>query len=107
MPQPVGDIGLSINNVALPVPAALVIGLIAPKGADYLSLMQVKASWPGLSTEQMAQMLTQTAQSFTLGCPDPRSQTPRGITAKLTRCEARAVPASGLYALEIIMEEIA
>ena len=106
MPQPLGDTMLSINNAALPSAGSLVISLLAPKGAETLSLMQVRALWPGLGTAQVQQILTDTAQSFTLGCLDPRTGTIRGITAKLTKCEARAVPASGLYALDLLMEEI-
>ena len=96
---------LSINNKALPAPGELEIGLIAAPEAPYLSLIRLRAAWPGLSLSGMKDVLKDTAQSFTLACPDPRIGAERGFTAKLTSCEAKAI-GGGMYRLETVMEEI-
>lgn len=98
---------LSINNTVLISPISLVISLTAPKGADYLSLLQVKAGWLGLSMAQVEQILMNTRQSFTLGCLDPRTGAMAGFTVKLSKCEVKAAQGSGQYGLDILMEEIA
>ena len=98
---------LSINNTALTSPISLAISLTAPKGADYLSLLQVRAGWQGLSSGQVEQLLMNTRQSFTLGCLDPRTGAMAGFTVKLSKCEVKAAPGSSLYSLDILMEEIA
>ena len=96
---------LSINNKALPTPGELEIGLIAVPDAPYLSLIRLRAAWPGLSLSGMKEVLKDTAQSFTLACPDPRAGAERGFTAKLTACEAKAM-GGGMYRLEAGMEEV-
>ena len=53
----------------------------------------------------MKDVLKDTAQSFTLACPDPRTGIERGFTAKLTACEAKAM-GGGMYRLETEMEEV-
>ena len=53
----------------------------------------------------MKDVLKDTAQSFTLACPDPRTGAERGFTAKLTVCEAKAM-GGGMYRLEAGMEEV-
>ena len=96
---------LSINNKALPAPGELTISLIAVPDAPYLSLIRLRAAWPGLSLNGMKDVLKDTAQSFTLACPDPRTGAERGFTAKLTACEAKAM-GGGMYRLEAGMEEV-
>ena len=96
---------LSINNKALPTPGEMEIGLIAAPEAPYLSLIRLRAAWPGLSLSGMKDVLTDTVQSFTLACPDPRTGIERGFTAKLTACEAKAM-GGGMYRLEAGMEEV-
>ena len=96
---------LSINNKALPTPGELEIGLIAVPDAPYLSLIRLRAAWPGLSLSGMKDVLKDTAQSFTLACPDPRTGAERGFTAKLKACEAKAM-GGGMYRLEAGMEEV-
>ena len=96
---------LSINNKALPTPGEMEIGLIALPEAPYLSRIRLRAAWPGLSLSGMKDVLKDTAQSFTLACPDPRTGAERGFTAKLTACEAKAM-GGGMYRLEAGMEEV-
>ena len=98
---------LSINNIALPEPGSLSIGRTKAVGTDYLNLSLVKAAWSGLDTEAMKLILKDTGQSFTLGCLNPRTGAVQGTTCKLTACEARPMPGTGLYEMNMIIEEIA
>ena len=53
----------------------------------------------------MKEILKDTRQSFTLACPDPRTGTERGFTARLRACEAAAL-GGGMYRLSLTMEEM-
>lgn len=97
---------LSINNRALPLPGTLRLELLAPEGGSWLGLMHMKASWPGLTAAQVQALLQGTEQSFTLGCPDPRSGVQKGFTSRLTTCGMQAL-GGGLYQLELESQEIA
>ena len=96
---------LSINNVYLPVPGELEISLQAAPDAPYLSLLRVRAAWPGLTAAEMGEALKNTRQSFTLACPDPQAGAERGFTARLRACAAWAI-GGGLYRVEIVAEEM-
>lgn len=96
---------LSINNIPLPCPTALVIARGKPKDTDYLSLFEVKATWLGLSMDDMKLILKDTQQSFTLGLPNPRTGLMQGVTAKLSQCTAKH-RSDTRCDLELLMEEI-
>lgn len=96
---------LSINNRPLPAPAELELSLKEKEAGGYLSLLCLRARWPGLSAGEMREILRDTAQSFTLGCPDPRAGQERGVTSRLAACRARAL-GGGLYSLELWTEEM-
>lgn len=96
---------LLINNKELPVPGELYIGYVAAEEAVYSGLTSVRALWPGLKAGEMKEILKDTRQSFTLACPDPRTGTERGFTARLRACEAAAL-GGGMYRLSLTMEEM-
>ena len=102
---------LSINNVALPPPSKLEIGLIptAATPTGPLARLKVQAAWPGQSAAQMHQILNATGAAFTLACLDPRTSQPRGFPARLTLCRAQLLDLrpgqEATYHLEVFFEE--
>lgn len=95
---------ISINNRALPVPGEMELSLREPAAGGYPKLLRLRAAWRGLGAEGLAGILRDTAQGFTLACPDPRTGQERGFTARLSECRATAL-GGGLYRLDTVMDE--
>lgn len=87
---------LSIDNMPLPVPAALTWKQPAP--------LTLTAQWPALTAPQMGALLGPTARPFTLLCLDPLTGLERSFPARRRAMRAQAL-GQGLHHLTVTFEE--